>query len=321
MFTNTNDFDKFERVTVNEASLAYMAGEDFFRNWGGNEQKPSVVSIREFIYKIYPTFFLQGIQYNDVYYTMGADGTVLNPSSLISHCPSSFTRMRVSMLVRRMKDNNSWNLNDADIANIVVTCAADFSDDYDDFFPYVVRIFTGNELKREVYRTVFDGKPVKFAVYDFVEPQASAQAIIASKLLDVEETNVAAQEINVVDDTSVALYALAGNPGVNVRQFFELMPPHLLSPVLRAMNDNRGHIGISLGAVWSHPGGHVDKIVIRALFPFEWDTNNNNPARTYDPFVRYKTDTGSYLRNGETPQSIMVHWLGHRFRRRLHGLV
>lgn len=235
--------------------------------------------------------------------------------SLVNHTPSAFTRMRVSMFIRCLATNNKWVLTDEEIASIVLTCAADFSEGYMDFFPYTVRMFTGSELKRAAYSSVYELPPIQFSVYEFEEPQAEVDAVVRSKLSEITPL-VEEGEVALVDDTGLALYSMGGNPGSNIKQFFEKMPPREFNKMIRYMNDDRGHIQIALGAAYKLDG-QLFTILVEANFPIIWRSYLDVQSKTFDPYIHYANPDGFYLAEGETPTAIMLQWLWYRFKRRI----
>jgi inosine/xanthosine triphosphate pyrophosphatase family protein len=316
MYTQSDEKDdeSHERVSVSEANDAYEYSERFMRNKGGNEVKITVEEISDFIYRVYPTFFLQGLKYMGRFYIMTGGDLPVESKNLSGHHPTRFSRIRMSMFVRKLMRDNDWSLTDTDIAQIVLTCASDFSEDYMEFFPYTVRVFTGNEDKRRAYRTAFDGKPVQFCVYEFIEPQASDLEIVNSKMADIEESHPESNELIVVDDTGVSLYALRGNPGSYVKPFLQQMTCDQVAQLLSRVKEKRGHLDIMMGMSYVYEG-HRKRLVLQASFPITWEHQVGMRDQGFDGSLRYNDAPILSLR--ESPHQILLEWMWHRFKRRM----
>jgi len=316
MYTTSEDKqeDELKVIHTSEEYDAYEHTRRFMYDFGGDDVKATVSDIEDFIYRIYPTFFLKGIKYMGKFYIITRNDMVENAETTAGHYPSRFTRIRLSMFVRQMSRNNGWDLKDSEIANIVLMCASDFSDDYMDFFPYTVRIFTGNENKRRAYRTAFDGKPVQFCVYEFIEPQEDELKVVAAKMTDIEETQPDPDEIAVVDDTGIALYALQGNPGPMIKPFLQRMTCNQLADLLEKVGETRGHLDVTIGVTYNREETY-QRIVVSASFPIRWQHQMSERDSGFDESVVYKDH--SLAQGHESPHQVLLEWMWHRFRRRM----
>jgi hypothetical protein len=314
MWTITKeDLNGRKTVDVTESAQAYQAMEVFFRNWGGSENKVTFDQISNFFYKIYPTFFLEGIQYKSKFYIIDYRDVVEKASSLENHTPSQWTRMRMSSFIRAVNADNGWLLSNQDIADIVVRCAADFSEDYDFFFPYTVRMISKNSSVDTRMRNIFLSAPVQFSVYWAVEVGKEQREVVNDRLTDIELTEPEKTEVNVVLEEEVMVYA-HGPEAEPFRQLHNDTMSTQAAAVLELLSDKRAHKRMTIGCTFPHELGGYHRLMISAMFPCTWEAKINEQGKFYQSYFKYKSER---ISNGrETPEEIMLEWLSHRFRRR-----
>jgi len=305
-----------EQKGIGEEIVAYESLHKFELLCQVNREVFQLEDFSELIYKIYPTFFLRGIVFNGTRYILDGKGEVSIAPTLARHHPKKYMYYRLSMLVRKIMKQNSWEIIPEQVAYITEKCEKDFEGEFLDFFPYTIRVFTKNEVKKVNYLDIFP--KAKFEVFEFEEIQADVDDVTRSKLDQIEDGETSTMDV--VDDVGMELYAMDGAPGPYVKYFMETLKPVGIEKLCVKNDERRVLIHQSVAvSYWMH--GTRQRIMYHAYFPCKWRLVPGRAGYGYDPYVEYEGCPLAYLQKESRFVTIMMGWVWHRFKRRRLGLT
>jgi len=307
------NFTQLIKVETTEVEFAYKQTERISAAMELFSEKALFEHIKEFIYCIYPSFYLNGFKLKDRWLIINDKGKMEEELDNKNHVPTTYVFTHLSMFIQRCRENFNWQLSFEDSSAIINYCQRDFSKEYLKKFPYVTRVFTQNDFKREQYSNI--GQPVEFAYFSFQEVQGSLEEIVRDKMIQLKvpiET-----EVIVVDDEGLELDALSGMPGPYVKEFVEKVGIEGISRITEKMQDTGAVVRIAIGMKYRSLGT-TKMLVLEAGFPVEWMTvwKPLNIGGYYS-CLRYRDFNLLHYRNmPEAPRTVLFFWLWHKFRRR-----
>jgi len=281
-----------------------------------NREKYELQDFSELVYVIYPTFFLRGVIFNGKKYIMDEYGNVMVGKSLANHYPQSYMYFRLSMFVRAIMKENGWPIVPEEIAQITERCERDFFGEYLDFFPFVVRVFTSSNGKKEDYVNILP--QARFTTFDFEEIQADVDGVSREKLNDVDFQEE--DDMCLVDDVGLEFHALRGAPGPYIKYFMGILSPEEID----ALCDRCGSHGVTVHvcvAVSYKRDGVEHRILQHAYFPCVWKWDKQRKGYGFDAYVEYLGERLDRVDYQSRFRAIILGWVWHRFKRRMCGVI
>lgn len=184
------------------------------------------------------------------------------------------------------------------VSMLIEELESDFSYDYLQQFPYVLRIVSGNSFKRKEYSQGFSLPNVEFMSYDFVEIQGTEDEIVEHKLSQLPDEP---DEVMMIDDTSLELKALDGFPGPYVKAFFSKVSHESVCSKLAALGTNDAYVVHTIGvSLRSHKFSQMFR------FPVKWGASCGE-GHSFDPYCYFRSQPLAKL-NGYFRQ-IIAFWI------------
>jgi len=304
------------KVEMTEVDFAYRRVSELSSVMGLFGKKAHYEIIRDFVYCVYPSFFLQGIKLESKWLIITDKGKVTEDISNKLHCPSPYCFAHLSSLMQYCRGVFQWELSFEESSKIISHCQLDFSKEYLKKFPYVTRIFTQNEQKQEQYRNV--GIPVEFGFFEFQEVQGTEEEIVRDKLVQI--IMPAKDKVIVVDDEGLAIHALAETPGPYIKDFLKKVGVSGISEITEKYNDDEMSVDIAIGMKFmetSNRDDHQRVIVMSARFPVKWMKFWLPTKAGYYGYLQYRgMPMIEVQETSYAPRNVLLFWLWHRYRRR-----
>lgn len=269
-----------------------------------------VVGMRDFIYYIYPSFFMSGYCLGDSWIIINEDGEVKIEESDVNHFPHPYCFAQLSMLMTLCRQRFGWVLAIEQSSEIIEYCQRDFSPFYLKLFPNVVRLFTTSTSKATDYQRISRG--IDFAYFDFTEVQGEIIEIVADKLLQIPEPEE--MQSVMVDDAGLSFNCLGGAPGPYIKDFMLCMPTEQITALVEKMMDNQVFVEIAIGLRYMRKG-IISYIIVHGRFPMLWEKSERD-GHGFDPFLKYRGKPYLECVDAFHPREILLGWLWHRYRRR-----
>jgi len=242
------------------------------------------------VYLLYPDLFLHGVTVKDVFFCINQNGDLSRQGP---HHPGVYDRGVLVSFLRELASVYAVSYDEGLIGLLLLELEEDFSQEYLDAFPHVIRVVTGNGFKRKEYSSGF-GKPgVEFLTYEFVEIQGGEDTIIDNKLSQVPP--VYHDEVVVVDDTSLSMTALDGFPGPYVKPFFAQSDIKSFGEKLNRLGSNEGLVVHSVGVRF-----RLSQFILIVKFPIVWGPECGD-GQMFNPYCYY----------GEKPLTALNGWFRH----------
>jgi hypothetical protein len=304
------------KVEMTEVEFAYRRVNELSSVMGLFGKKAHFEIIRDFVYCVYPSFFLKGIKLDQKWLIITEKGKVIEDISNKLHCPSPYCFAHLSSLMQCCRAFFQWELSFEESSKIISHCQLDFSKEYLKKFPYVTRIFTQNEQKQEQYRNL--GVPVEFGYFDFQEVQGTVEEIVRDKLVQVMMP--AKESVTVVDDEGLNIEALADTPGPYIKDFFQKVGVSGVSEITQKYDNTNMTVEISIGMKFMEERNGDDfqrVMVMSATFPVKWMKYWLPTKSGYYGYLQYRgMPMVEVQETSYAPRNIMLFWMWHRYRRR-----
>lgn len=298
------------QLDITEVDFAYRQVDKITQIMEIMGENVAFKNILDFVYYIYPSFFLAGLKIKEKWIIIDATGKVQVADTNKNHHPRQYCFEQLSRFMQCCRESFGWQLSYQQSSEIIKECQKDFSEEYLSKFPYVTRVFTTSTSKFEQYKRV--GKPVEFAYFEFKEIQANTADIVADKLSQIE---VEEEKIVIADDEGLEINCLNRAPGPYIKPILDCIGIEGINDIVLKYGDDKMWIDISCGMKYKE-SGCMRCLILSAKFPVSWRSVSQGDKDGYYGYMVYRDKSLLDCDESYDPRGVLLFWLWHRYRRR-----